>query len=379
MGPDTQPGRAGPPMHVGGHRLTGPVPEVLTAGDDQITVERAWPRGPREDAEVVLVEGRDGQDRIRAARLRMRHVRDEGWEVTSARVAPPGTDPGLPDLAGAARTGTVVVHRYGKRAVVRRPDRYVKVVRPDGGAQVAATAEHGRLVAERAGFAAPAVLEAGSGAVAFSVLPGRSLHELGGVATTAEWSSWWARWAERWTDLARPAPQVEGIPSHTAYDEVVNLRRWLDRSDRMRAFPADVSHQLAVSAARVSAELTEGRAQGLVVSHRDLHDKQVLADGTSLGLLDFDTVSLAEPALDLANLWVHAVLRTDQGLWSRGHSGVVRETILDLADGLGVPFDRFAAYAEATRLRLACLYAFRPRHRAMALDWATRARVTENT
>ncbi|MCK0113551.1 phosphotransferase [Ornithinimicrobium sp. F0845] len=351
----------------------GPVPAVLEVGDDVITVDRAWPRARRGDAEVVLAEGRDRWGRIRAAQLRMRPASGLGWQVSSVRVAPHGADPKLPDLSGASRSGTVVVHRYGKRAVVRRPDRYVKVVRPGTGPEIAAAARHGQTVAEQAGFEAPAVLEAGPGAVSFSILPGRSLHELGGVATRGEWSRWWQRWAVRWAALARPAAD-SGLATHSAHDEVVNLRRWLDRVDRLEALPAAVSHHVTARAEAVTTELVTGRAQELVVSHRDLHDKQILAHDASLGLLDFDTVSLAEPALDLANLWVHAVLRTDQGVWSRGHSEVAQQAILEVAEGLGVDSARFETYAEATRLRLACLYSFRPRHRSLALDWASASR-----
>jgi len=378
------------------------VPAVLEAGEDLITVDRAWPRGPRAGEEVVLAEGRDGSGRVRAAQLRMRPLGDDGWQVTSQRVAPHGADPKLPDLAEAARTGTVVVHRYGKRAVVRRRDGFVKVVRPGTGAEIARAARQGQEVAEAAGFDAPAVLEAGTGAVRFSTLPGRSLHELGGVATTGEWRDWWQRWAERWAVLARPATNghlgaqpttdhlgaqpatdhlggqqaTDQLATHTAHDEVVNLRRWLERVDRLGALPAAVTGAVAARAETVTDELVTGPSQDLVVSHRDLHDKQILAHGESLGLLDFDTVSLAEPALDLANLWVHARLRTDQGLWSNGHSELTQQVVLEVATGLGVDAARFATYAEATRLRLACLYAFRPRYRAMALDWATSPRPT---
>lgn len=347
----------------------GPVPGQVQLGDDVLTVDRAWPRGRREDAEVILVEGRDRSGAVRAAQLRLQPSAELGWRVSSIRVAPPGKDPKLPDLAEAARGGTIVVHRYGKRAVVRFADRFVKVVRQGDGPAVASAARQGEEVAVRAGFAAPEVLRSGPGLVSFSVLPGRSLHELGGVVTRSQWSRWWTHWAQLWTVLAR-TPVDDRLPEHTAHDEVVNLRRWLERVARLEALPTELSQQVTARAEVVTRDLVTQEAQPLVVSHRDLHDKQMLADGSSLGLLDFDTVSLAEPALDLANLWVHARLRADQGLWSHGHSEVAQEAVRDVATALGVSDERFATYAEATRLRLACLYAFRPRHRALALAWA---------
>lgn len=347
----------------------GHVPGVVEIGDDLIEVARAWPRGRRDDSEVILVEGRDRAGRVRAAQLRMRPGAGLGWQVTQVRVAPPGSDPRLPDLADAARDGAVVVHRYGRRAVVRGRDRYVKVVRRGAGPDIAVAARHGRDLAREAGFEAPDVLDVGPGAVSFSILPGRSLHELGGVVTSGEWSRWWQRWAVRWCALARPTREHE-LTTHGPHDEVTNLRRWLERVTRLETLPMGLSMTVAARAEVVTTELVTGTAQEPVVSHRDLHDKQVLAHGASLGLLDFDTVALAEPALDLANLWVHAALRADQGLWSRRHSESAQGMITDVAQQLGVDADRFAAYAEATRLRLACLYAFRPVHRGLALEWA---------
>lgn len=348
----------------------GPVPATIEHTDGDITVLRAWPRARRDDAEVVLAEGPDRAGRTRAIELRLVPAEGLGWTIQRTRVAPYGMDPKLPDLAEKAAGGTVVVHRYGKRAVVRLPDRYVKVVRPGEGPAMAAAARQGLLIAERAGFGAPQVLDADRGAATFSVLPGRSLHELGGVVTHGRWRRWWEIWAEKWTGLARGTGEVGELPEHTAHDEVVNLRRWLDRVARLEALPTELSHAVQTRAEAVTSDLVTQDQQPLVVSHRDLHDKQLLADGDSLGVLDFDTVALAEPALDLANLWVHALLRVDQGLWSRGHGEVVQDAVQSVATQLEVDPARFQTYAEATRLRLACLYAFRPRHRRLAMAWA---------
>lgn len=362
---------------------TGPVPTTVEHGGEVVTVLRAWPRSRRDDAEVVLAEGPDRTGRTRAVELRLVPAEGLGWRVARTRLAPYAMDPKLPDLATAAHGGQVVVHRYGKRAVVRLPDRFVKVVRPGDGPAMAAAARQGEQIAARAGFAAPAVLDATRGMASFSVLPGRSLHELGGVVSHARWSRWWQRWADQWTTLAQstggavqdgadpgPGAVSTGLPRHTAHDEVVNLRRWLDRVARLEALPTELTQAVMARAEQVTTELVSQEAQELVVSHRDLHDKQLLADDDSLGVLDFDTVALAEPALDLANLWVHTVLRVDQGLWSNGHGEVVRQAVQAVADDLQVTPDRFATYAEATRLRLACLYAFRPRHRRLAMAWA---------
>ncbi|USQ81967.1 phosphotransferase [Ornithinimicrobium faecis] len=351
----------------------GPVPGQVQLGEDLLTIERAWPRGRRDGAELMLVEGRDGDGRLRAARLWLQPAAGLRWQVSKVQVAPAGMDPKLPELGAVCAEGTLLVHRYGRRAVVRRRDDFVKVVRPGEGSTVAAAAQLGRDLALAAGFDAPTVGAIRSGSVSFGILPGRSLHELGGVLTRSEWTRWWAIFAERWAALAQPpaAGRSQSVPDpHGPHDEVAVLRRWLDWVTRLEALPADLHDRVAERVEIVARELVGTPAEELVLAHRDLHDKQMLAEGDSLGLLDFDTVALAEPALDLANLWVHARLRADQGVWSSGHSEVAQDAVREVASTLGVSGERFATYAEATALRLACLYAFRPRHRQLALDWA---------
>lgn len=368
---------------------TGPVPAGLRIGEDFLAVGRAWPhdrRGP-DGEELLTIEGRDDQGRIRAAQLHLQRTPDLGWSVLTARIAAPGRDRKLPDLADVAAAGTVVVHRYGKRAVVRRDHDVVKVVRPGRGGDVAELARQGHDLARAAGFDAPAVLGHGRGAVSFGILPGQSLHDLGSHAPLDTWGTWWSRWAEAWPRLARPrattasatalGPASAALPEHTPVDEVGVLRRWAGLVARFEALPAAQEATLVTAVEETATALVTGRPQDPVVSHRDLHDKQIMAEGDSLGLLDFDTAARAEPALDLANLWVHAGLRVDQGLWPADHGALVGEAVEGAAEALGVDDDRFAVYARATRLRLACIYAFRPRYRKVAIAWAGEAGATD--
>lgn len=357
----------------------GPVPAQVQVGSESLTIHRAWPRGRSDEAQVVLVEGRDALGRLRAGRLWLQPDSGLGWRVSRSHLAPAGRDPKLPELAAAAAQGDLLVHRYGRRAVVRRRQDVVKIVRPGEGASVATAARHGYDLARSAGFAAPRVRGVSTSSVSFSILPGRSLHELGGVLTTAEWSRWWDRWADRWTRLAQPWPagRKEDAPApHTAHDEVLVLRRWLDWVTGLEALPTILQHRVTERVAAVTSELISRPAQALVISHRDLHDKQMLAADSSLGLLDFDTVALAEPALDLANLAVHAHLRAAQGLWSARHSQIAQDAVDRVVATRGVDHRRMAAYAEATRLRLACLYAVRPPYRELALGWAAEETAT---
>jgi hypothetical protein len=347
--------------------VTPAVPGTVGSGEDLLRVERAWP-GRRDDGSArVVVEGSDPTGRVRAAELTLGRT-GRGWTPTRLRVAPYGRDDRLPGLAAVAADGTVVVHRHGRRAVVRRPDRFVKVVRPGRAAEVAARAELGRRTATTAGMSAPAVLAVSDDRVDFGVLPGRSLHELGREASLRQWCTWWSAWAERWPGLARSAGRDDaGLPTHTAEDECATLRAWVDRAVGFGLLPRPA---LEERLERVAAALTESGPDPRVTAHRDLHDKQLLADGTDLGLLDFDTVSSAEPALDLANLAVHARLRVAQGWWPADRAATVLAAVDRAAGELDVDPARLAAYAGATRLRLACVYAFRPRWAALARGWA---------
>lgn len=355
-------------------RTTAPglVPDSVGSGTDRVEVARAWPttRVTEAGERVLAAEGTDASGRLRAARLRIAPAARGGWQVTGVTVAPAGRDDKLPDLADAARSGQVVVHRYGKRAVVRTVDRFVKVVRPGAAARIADQARRGRELALTGGFQAPMVLATTPGRVDFSALPGADLHRAGGHTPLGPWRAVWATWARCWPSLV--GADGAGLAAHTAADEQVNLRRWTDQVARLAMLPEPLAATFAERVDRVCAWLGDGVGRPLGVAHRDLHDKQVLVHGNVLGLLDFDTAALAEPALDLANLLVHVRLRVAQGLWSPAHAEVAARQVLAVADALDVDPDRLACYAEATRLRLACLYLFRPRYRALALTWAAR-------
>ncbi|WP_431473172.1 hypothetical protein [Ornithinimicrobium sp. W1665] len=111
-------------------------------------------------------------------------------------------------------------------------------------------------------------------------------------------------------------------------------------------------------------------------THRDLHDKQLLWDGPArggprLGVLDLDTVCLADPVLDPVNLAVHADLRRAQGLWAPASSEVVVGAVGEVLGELGHDGVAASRRAElATVVRLVCVYAFRPRWRGTVDRWA---------
>lgn len=334
------------------------VPSVVEdRSGDRVRVLRAWPDTLVDGVARVAVEGPDQHGRLRAGRV---------GTTGTVRLLPAGEDPRLPALSGLAPHGRLVVHRPGRRAVVALPDSFVKVVRPGRAAQVAELSRRGAELAAAAGLGAARVLSADEDTVAFSVLPGRPVHEL---SEDPGWETVWSLWAQAWVRLqAAGSTAATDLPQHAPTDEAGLLHTW-----RRRALDAGVltgtpwPQRLAATAEELAATAPGTR---LVPAHRDLHDKQLLWDGTTLSVLDLDTASRAEPALDLANLAVHARLRHAQGLWSAGAAQVVLDAVTLVAESSGAAPDRLRLAERATVARLAAVYAFRPPWRDTVLRWA---------
>lgn len=336
------------------------VPSVVEADGDVVTVSRAWPP-PAGDGQVrVTVEGRDRHGRLRAGTV------ERGGGVV--RLLPTGLDPRLPGLEPLAPESELVVHRAGRRAVLRHTGGYTKVVRPGRSGGVAAAAATGRALAGAAGLDAPEVVrhDPGTATVTMSVLPGRPVHEL---SAGPDWERIWTTWSAAWVRLQGLAPDRLPLAPHTAQHEAGVVQRWTERAQAVGVLPAVWARRAA--AARTALE-TAGEPDRLVPAHRDLHDKQLLWDGAALGVLDLDTACLADPALDPANLAVHASLRHAQDLWTSPAAHAVELSAALVARVAGVGDERWRAARLATVARLACVYAFRPAWRDVVLPWADR-------
>ena len=199
------------------------------------------------------------------------------------------------------------------------------------------------------------VIERGSSHISLELLPGRSLHDLGD-----EGMAGWERLARAWPAVVRA---TAALPRHTAAHETAVLRAWFDRTRATGAL--DVLDALA-GRGRIEREVERacaalGEAGGpLVISHRDLHDGQLLWDGRELSLLDLDTAATAEAALDLGNLAAHVDLMRIQGrLGPEAHSRVLG-LLDDVAARLPTDSQRLRAYRAASLLRLALIHVFRP-------------------
>lgn len=348
-----------------------PVPAAIRDAEGaEWLVVRSWPGQAAEDYVLeLLAPDRPG---VRAAHLRSGQL----------ELLPAGRDRRLPALTHAAKHGEVVVHRAHQRAVVRTGDLYVKTFRLRQSAE--AVGRHARMneLLGAEDFLTPEIVSGAPGCLTLTGLPGRSLFELGMDPAVSEvvFENAWQKWSQGWVRqqyLARtPArgPALESLPPRTAAAELNNLRRivnlWLLHAHDVPAAEAQRS-AVRAAAARVAQELLETEADPLVWSHGDLHDKQIFVGDPEdpLGLLDFDESGRAEAAADLANLAVHLQLRLRQRRLNDQRYQTARRLVIAAAEELGVTPARFDAYAGATRLRLCCLYSFRPEWAALAEDF----------
>ncbi|GAA1474488.1 Phosphotransferase enzyme family protein [Corynebacterium felinum] len=304
------------------------------------SVVRAWPQ--LKTNSVVFEQIIDGQ-------LRAGAIDADGV----VRLVPFGCDEALPELA--PHEG-LVVHRLNKRAVVvnRAAGVVVKHVRKGVGPDYSA-------LAKAAGFRAASVVRSAASVVEYELLPGDTLCALGDASVPG-----WERFVELWPKFARGAGV--GLSSHDAGDELGVLRHWLNQVEHFGMLDAHSCQRLARSVDALAGELLKP-ADPCVVLHRDLHDKQLLWDGSQLSVLDLDTVAFGEAALDVGNVLAHVELRGFQKVYSDSVQARISQAVRELADSLVISPSRLQAYTQAARLRLCCVYAFRPSAQPFINQW----------
>ncbi|MCE7989995.1 MAG: hypothetical protein DYG89_53290 [Caldilinea sp. CFX5] len=156
--------------------------------------------------------------------------------------------------------------------------------------------------------------------------------------------------------MAKPSNIGTAKMPHTAGDEIEVLQR---RLARLAIVAPALAPCVATMIERVATALTTASSPPVLL-HRDFYDKQVFvtADG-EVGLLDFDTLAVGEAALDLANGLVHFELRAWQKRCTWAQAADAAALLAHYQPSHQVE-QRLAAYVDATRLRLACVYACRP-------------------
>ncbi|PRX97132.1 phosphotransferase [Allonocardiopsis opalescens] len=343
---------------------TAPPPWTAAGPRAGLRLGRAWPRSERH----VLLEWRrpDGgtvAGQWFADRAELLDALGATGGAASADTSagvllqPGGADRRLRRLAELARTGELLVHRPERRAVLRTAGGYLKAVRPSRLADLLARTE--RAAGHAAGFTVPVRLghDERLGTALFSTVPGRTLFALGADPATApgDLARAWLR-AGRALAALHAAP-AEGLPAHTAADEHAVALRWAGHAWRFGLLPRPDPASLPAAPEPGPVRLI----------HRDLHDKQLLTgDAAAPGLVDLDTLAAGDPALDVANLLVHLELRAAQGLLTGGRAELARTAFLGGLAPDEATLARAGGYAAATRLRLAAVYAFRPRWCALA-------------
>ncbi|CAN5642705.1 hypothetical protein BH18ACT3_BH18ACT3_27220 [soil metagenome] len=342
--------------------------------DAALRLRRSWPRG--EGKLLVEYERSDGStiagqwyaDPEQGAAVSAA-TRGSMW-LRSRRLVlqPDGRDRRLPRLAGlvAEPGAALLVHGPERRAVVRRPGRrYAKVLPSRKAARV--------LSADRAARATGAIrmpellsADVAAGILQWSEAPGRSLYEMLhdeavpltrlGAAAGAAGSSLLAM---------HLASLPQGVGHHGPQEEAEVAAFWMRGAMAHSAPPAGVEAAFTAAAAELSAATSP-----VVLIHRDLHEKQVLVDGEQATLLDLDTLAGGEAALDVANFLVHLELRAALGLPAE-RALAVAGGFLDAYRPSSAVIARIPAHAAMTRIRLGCLYAFRPRQADLAAQLVT--------
>ncbi|RTE48283.1 phosphotransferase [Actinobaculum sp. 352] len=337
-------------------------------------VERAWPR----DDGAVIFERRDS-DRLRAGRI----GHDGGVELL-----PYASDPALPELSPSL-PGRLVVHRMGRRAVVVGPGKVIKLVRPGRAQSIAEKTRATAQVFSRYGLRGANVISSSAANVVFTILPGVSLRTVGDDARKA-----WHQFCDTWPNMAAHTDLAD-LTIHTGRDEAAVLHRWFSWAQAFHALPE--LPRLGRAVAQVCDAL-QHHGDSLVFSHRDLHDGQILWDGSTLGILDVDTACAAEAALDLANLRAHVELGalissnlprphigssrlssstpSQASAASHSYTPAFATAVLDMLDNAvarsAATSARFDAYLRSARLRLAFVHAFRPPAQAWLPEWIDR-------
>ena len=154
------------------------------------------------------------------------------------------------------------------------------------------------------------------------------------------------------------------LPPFTRDQEMIDLEAKTSLASGI--FP-EISAQFVelFSSLRMEGEKLPSPSQAVVI-HRDFYDKQILYSPDRLTLLDFDNLSLGDPAQDYGNFLAHLALRQ---LQEPTNADNIAAGNTEFLNGYGIQdenFTRRARWWEASALlRLAAIYSLRPRWRGI--------------
>ncbi|MFT5051013.1 MAG: aminoglycoside phosphotransferase (APT) family kinase protein [Chlamydiales bacterium] len=264
-----------------------------------------------------------------------------------------------------ADAGRIVSWRPGRRVCLRSERKgqscFLKGYRKRKAAAALANHQRAQVACDTPnGFVVPRVLHSDGeqGSIVMSALQGAPL------AVKADQVHSFVSIGRALRDL-QATPAIQDLAQHGAPEELTLLETLARRTEPvLGSLPAE----WAATLARLS--LTPPPIATTVATHRDLHVGQFLRMQDAVGLLDFDLMCQAPPSLDLGNLIVHLHLKALQGLDGCTDADADR-CIEALLEGYGGSLDgedpnalRF--FKATTYLRLALIYAIRPRWASLA-------------
>lgn len=326
-------------------------------------VARAWPAVLDDPHQGYVLElaGEDG--RVRGARLA-----DGTVEFPQ--------DEALPALAPLMREGwTVLAHRLGKRAVLRRDGAgaYRKLATKKATERAVArtdTVDH--LLAALPTVPRPpdrVGVDIRSGILDLAPAPGVPVRE---VLTDPATEQGRARTIGRGIGevvaaMGTLGPDAAGemrLPVHGPSDEVAVIKRWVTAACALAPLPPEVAARLRDDADAVIAALLSAPEQPRVLAHRDLHDGQILVEeGGGITMLDWDTASWTDPCLDAANLLAHFDLLEVHRPDATQRVAAAADGLLEVLAAEGHPSARnpeqLGLWRRASAVRIAAVHAFR--------------------
>jgi hypothetical protein len=302
-------------------------------------------------------------------------VRASAHRNETVRVSP--DDPSLPHLSevlahpfvarairGATASGgpgpeiRIVAHRFGKHACFRvelpTASFLGRVYARRGDESLVTTL---RLLAchwEEIPAAVPRVTfhDRARHFVVLTWLPGTPLHDLLESAPSA-----YAVATARALRAYQTVP-ARDLSSYDTQDELGTIRKLARRASRVR--PA-LGPELAAIADSAALAVANHRDEPLVLAHRDLHDKQVIAGDGGVGIIDWDWASASPAGLDPGNFLAHLRLRELQGRIGAERARTLRSVFL--AEYIGPDADSrpdLRTWETLALVRLAAVYSTRP-------------------
>ncbi len=159
------------------------------------------------------------------------------------------------------------------------------------------------------------------------------------------------------------------LKTYTAEQEIDMLKQKVAQTSLLTPKYAQQLKQAFVSLENYQPKTNTDSA---ALSHRDFYDKQLFIESNKITLIDLDTLSLADPFLDTANFLAHLTLRGNQELLSKlQHSkaqehfinGYYQQSKNSNTTNQSDSMIQLNWWYKATMLRLATLYALRPKWR----------------